>query len=164
MQLIAERRAELEGLLAPLSEAQLTTPGPDGWAIKDHLAHIVTWEQSLLGLLNGVPRHQAMGLSEAVYRGHVDGINRAIYERNQGRPLADVLADFRQSHLAVLDRLGRMTDEDLLRPYATYLPDEPDDNPSPNPPPVLGWIRGNTYEHYEEHIHWIQSLLHQIEA
>ena len=164
MKLIAQRRAELEAMLAPLSETQLTTPGPDGWSIKDHLAHITAWEQSLLGLLNGVPRHQAMGLSEEVYRGHVDGINQAIQEHNKDRPLADVLADFRQSHEAVLERLDRMTDDDLLKPYAYYLPDERDDNPSPNPPPVLGWIRGNTDEHYAEHIAWIQSLLQQREA
>ncbi|MCW5851654.1 MAG: ClbS/DfsB family four-helix bundle protein [Anaerolineae bacterium] len=164
MKLIAQRRSELEALIAPLSEAQLTTPGPDGWAIKDHLAHIVAWEQSLLGLLNSVPRHQAMGISEEVYHSDVDVINRTIYERNTDRPLTDVLADFRQSHEAVLERLARMTDDDLRRPYAYYLPDEPDDNPSPNPPPVLGWIRGNTDEHYEEHIHWIQSLLGQGRA
>ena len=164
MKLIVQRRAELEALLASRSEAHLTTPGPDGWAVKDHLAHIVAWEQSLLGLLNGVPRHKAMGISEEVYHSHVDRINQAIYERNKDRPLTDVLADFRQSHQAILQRLDRLTDDDLLKPFAYYLPDEPDDNPSPNPPPVLGWIRGNTDEHYEEHIQWIQSLLGQGRA
>jgi hypothetical protein len=51
-----------------------------------------------------------------------------------------------------------MTDEDLQRPYSHYQPNDPPHNPAP----VLGWITGNTNEHYEEHSSWLGNLRQEI--
>jgi hypothetical protein len=84
-----------------------------------------------------------------------DAINAHLYRHSKDLPPAAVLSDYRQADQRVLDAIARLTDEDLRRPYSHYQPDEPPYNPSP----VIGWITGNTYEHVDEHIGWMRTLL-----
>ena len=46
-----------------------------------------------------------------------------------------------------------MSDADLQRPYNHYQPS------SDRQQPVIGWIIGNTYGHYEEHQPWIAAIV-----
>lgn len=154
---IRRSRAALEQTIGGLSDAQLTAPvGDDGWSIKDHLAHVVAWEQSLLALLAGRDRDAAIGLGGAPDGEHnTDDLNALLYARHKDRPLPEVLVDSRQSHERVLAALGGLSDADLFKPYSHYQPDDPPYNPDP----VIGWIAGNTYEHYQEHQGWIEALI-----
>jgi uncharacterized protein (TIGR03083 family) len=158
MERIDRAWAELNGAVRGLSEQELTRPGPDGWAMKDHLAHISAWERSALALLRGMPRHEALGVDEATYQSHdVERVNDAIEQRNRGRPLAEVLADFEQTHADVLTALERLTPDDLAKPYEQYLPSEAEAGSSGPQRPVLDWVVGNTYDHYAEHTGWIRA-------
>ncbi len=75
--------SEIEQTVATLSEAQLTTElDTQGWSAKDHLVHITTWEQSLLALLQGRDRQQAIGI-EGGEHGEIDDVNAEIYRRNR---------------------------------------------------------------------------------
>ena len=49
--------------------------------------------------------------------------------------------------------LVSLSDEDLHRPYSYYQPG------SPQTAEVIGWIVGNSYEHYDEHRPWIEAIL-----
>ena len=49
--------------------------------------------------------------------------------------------------------LGGLSDDDLQKPYSHYQPTDPDERR-----PVVGWVAGNTYEHYAEHIDWIKAF------
>jgi hypothetical protein len=131
--------------------------GPEGgYSAKDHLAHLTAWERGIVALLQKKPRFQAMGVEEAFVAGKtMDDMNEVIYQRNRQRPLIEVLADFEQEHRALLGILAGMDDADLFRPYSYYQPDEPgrDDGR-----PILSWIAGNTYEHFNEHAGWLREL------
>jgi hypothetical protein len=48
--------------------------------------------------------------------------------------------------------LGKLDDADLEKPYSHYQPGDPDEKR-----PVVGWVAGNTYEHYAEHTNWIRT-------
>lgn len=153
---INDSRAALEQLVNRLDEDRAVAPGADGWSVKDHLAHVAVWERSLLALLEGRPRHEGMGLDRATYEdGDTDAINAALYAQSHDRPLSEVLADFRATHERLLSVVSGMTDEDLYRPYSHYQPGEPPRNDEP----VIGWIAGNTFGHYEEHTDWIRWLV-----
>lgn len=156
MERIREGREALQAIIGRLSEAELTTPGPpDGWSVKDHLFHVAVWERSLTALLQGRPRHAAMGVdAEAYFRG-ADAINALVYQRNSGRSLSEARAEFEQSHSDLLDVLDGLTNEDLFRTYSHYQPDEPGEDSGA---PIVGWIAGNSYEHYFEHQAWIEAL------
>ncbi len=78
---IADGWAVLRQRIAPLSSARLTTPGPDGgWSVKDHLAHLATWEGMLVALLEGKPIHTAFGIDRAEYDAleSTDALNAVI--------------------------------------------------------------------------------------
>lgn len=158
---IRESRAALERTVDRLSEAQLTTPGSDGWSVKDHLAHVAAWEESLLALLEGRDRNVAIGIdptTSASSDSDVDAINAIVQRRSRERSLADVLATFHDSHARILTALDRLSDADLLRPYSHYQP-----NVQPHDPrPVIGWIDGNTWDHYDEHSTWIGRLIESL--
>lgn len=152
---IAASRSQLESAIGGLTEGQLATPGPDGWSIKDHLAHLSAWEESLIALIQGRDRDAAIGWPGGGGAAHdVDAINAAIQKRSKDRSLADTLAQFGESHGRVIATLNRLSDEDLTRPYSHFQPNDPPFNPNP----VIGWIAGNTYEHYDEHREWIEKL------
>jgi hypothetical protein len=153
---IAERRGELETLVATLSPDALSAPRPDGWAITDHLYHVAAWESSLLALLRGESRAVAVGLSEAEEHSlDTDGINARIDAAGRKLSPDEVRRRFEETHREVLAQLESMSDTDLLLLYSHYQPDAPPYEARP----VLGWIAGNTYEHYEEHIGWIKASL-----
>ncbi len=155
---IQRARAALEQTISRVSDAQLVAPGPsEAWSVKDHLAHLTTWEQGLAALLQGRPRYAAMEVDEKTYlSADADGLNAIIYQRNKDRPLAEVLVAFRQAHEELLGALAALTDGDLFKTYSHYQPHEPGEDSGE---PILRWIAGNTYEHYTEHQAWIQAVI-----
>ena len=158
MDLIATSRAALERAIDVPDESQLLVPGPDGWTIKDHLAHIAIWEQGLIGMLQGQSQHEAMGLDsgdQGVADASADAINEVLFERHRGESLSEVLDQFVGTHAQLLATLEPLSYDDLMLPRAHYLPDET----PPREDPIAYWIAGNTWGHYDEHTGWITSRL-----
>ncbi len=154
---MAREREALEKTFQGLSDAQMTAPGAEGWSVRDHLMHIAVWEQGIVALLNKQSRYAAMSLSRDEWlNADGDEKNALIHERTKSRSLADVRATFHDSHQQMLEVLTQLTDEDLLKPYWHYAPEEA---PSDDKRPVYAWIAGNTYGHYAEHREWIQQLI-----
>ena len=151
---IGRARGELEQVIGPLDPARLDASDATGWSIKDHLAHLAAWQQSLLALLEGRDREAALGVrpGDTVDAEDIDALNAFIVARNRDRPAPEVLDDFRRTHQQVLAALGRLSDADLARPYAHFQPGDDDQRP------VLGWIVGNTYDHDEGHLPAILAL------
>ncbi len=135
-----------------LSDEQMSVPGTGGWSVKDNLAHLAAWEQfMLLYHLQGHPPHEAMQVDEAAMeRLDEDGLNAVLYERNRIRSVADVIRGLYRSHEQVLAALQPMTYADLMKPR---YPDDPEARP------LIGWVIGNTYEHYREHRLAIQAIV-----
>ena len=151
----------LDERLCSLSEAQLTAcTAPGEWSIKDHVAHLMVYERGMVALLRHEPRWAAMQLSLKFVRDSesFDEINAVLYEHYHARSASEVLAALRDVHQELLQALAGLTDEDLFRPYAAYQPQDPEAN---GHDPVLGWLVGNTYGHYAEHLPWMEELLAQ---
>lgn len=167
MERIYRSWAALEQTINQLSDVQMTTPGSNGgWAVKDHMAHLTTWEQRLLAFLQGHPYlyviHEVFHMDKESYKRAIDesgldGLNAIIYQRTKGRSLTEVRAAFQQSHRQVLASLEGLTEADLRK---LQLADDP-----AAVPPVNAWadrvIVGNTYEHYLFHKASIQRLTEQ---
>ena len=141
----------LDRTVAGLSEAQMTAPGEGGWSIKDHFAHLAAWERCLrLQYLQHMPGHEVLGIDEPTYRTlDENGINAILQERNQGRPLEEVLTERRREHAELVADLNGLTFEEMLVPL------DPKDRERG---PLLGWIIGNTCDHYREHRATITKL------
>ena len=149
---------DLQTRLGQLTETQMTTPNSqDGWAVKDHLTHLAAWELGIAALLQKEPRYPAMGLDENwVHQEGVgyDALNDHIFHQHRGKSLAEAQQYLQNAHEALLAALDELSDEDLQRPYSFFQPHE---SGVDNGNPIIGWIMGNTYEHYEEHWPWISA-------
>lgn len=151
---INERWDALQALVAKLDAAGMERPLGDGWSAKVHLAHVAAWERSLMGILRKGNRAEAMGLPQEVWDAHdLEATNGVLATSADHRPLDTVLAESAAIHATLMALLESLTQEDLEKPYSHY---QPADLPF-NPNPVVGWVHGNTWDHYNEHIGWLEA-------
>ncbi|MEO8540297.1 MAG: ClbS/DfsB family four-helix bundle protein [bacterium] len=157
--LIDERWEVLQHLLGKLSDADFERPLGDGWSGKVHVGHLAAWERSLIALLRKEDRHAAMGVSTELWESReandTESLNRVLAERTSGQSLAEVRALSKATHDELMTLLDSMTQEDLEKPYSEYQPNDPPYNANP----VGAWVHGNTWEHYDEHIGWLEAGL-----
>lgn len=159
--LIEEEKAAFLAAVDGLDEAKLSAPvGPEGWAIKDHIAHIVAWQDGISALLNGEPRWRAMGLSapEELTTQDFDAVNAKIHALHAHKSTAEVRAMLEESHARMAATLRNMQDAELTRPYREFNPAAPAERGGK---PIIGWISGNTFGHYREHRPWVEELAAQ---
>jgi hypothetical protein len=150
---------KLNDALDRLTPEQMTQiRDPQGWAVKDHLAHLAAWERSVVVFLQGKPRYIGLGIDEQLWGGDEDIENAAIQARHKDMPLAEALADFRNVHSQLMKLIEPMSDSDLHKANSDFQPHisgERDERP------VIGMIYGNTADHFREHQEWIESLVSQ---
>jgi hypothetical protein len=146
--------AALHATFDGLSDQQLTDPGPEGWSVKDHLAHIMVWDGVPTTILRGQPQHRAFGLDQNAYDrvDSVDQLNAYIYEKHKDRPLADIRACLAQVHADLVAAVTRLTDADLDRSIADFGSDVDDKRP------LRDKIEADSYGHYVEHTAWLAEL------
>ncbi|MBZ0277808.1 MAG: ClbS/DfsB family four-helix bundle protein [Anaerolineae bacterium] len=138
---------------------RMEEPGAQGpeslWSVKDTIAHLTAWMRRSVGWLAEAkagqpPTIPAGGLSDA----NAAILNEQTYQANRDRPVADVLADFRQAHQDVIAGIEALSETDLFgleRLKGIWR----------EPPFAL--VAGNTYEHYPLHIEPLRRWLQQIE-
>jgi uncharacterized protein (TIGR03083 family) len=145
---------DLRAYLETLAPDQMTQPTDTaGWTVKDHLMHLAVWEGGMYALLQGLSRREYMGVEKAVWdSGDFDQINAVIQQRHKDMPLDEVLRTFADVHQRFVGKIESLPEEDLQRPYNSYQPE------SSRSYPVMQSLMGNTFEHYEEHIPWIDAI------
>ena len=155
---IARDWTALQTLLNRLSAAQWTHPrNPDGWAVKDHVAHLAAWQRSVIAFLQGQSRHEALGVSQEIYLSYdEDAINAVIFAAHRDDSLEAVRADLAASHEEILRLLAPLSDEDLHQRYSHFLPAE---EPQGGGSPAFNVIYGKTAHHYRTHQAWIEAQL-----
>ncbi len=113
---ISTERRRLEKNLSTLDEKDMLQPGVTGtWSVKDILAHLVAWERLFLDWHQvdaqvKPPTIMPVGMD----RKAMDALNQEIYEKNRGRKLADILAEFRASYQQILATLEVIPEEDMF--------------------------------------------------
>ena len=113
---IEKERGALETLLELLTPEQMTDPGVVGeWSVKDVLAHLVEWEQMVLGwhatgLRGETPEMPAPGFKW----NQTPQLNQQIYEKHRERPLDEVLERFRASHQEILGVIRGLSNEEMF--------------------------------------------------
>lgn len=145
--LIEAARADLVAAFDGLDEATLTRPGPEGWSVKDHLAHVTRWERvAQVVYLEGRTFAEAAGMDEATSRAteHMraeSGLNDWLHEHDRELTLAQTLERFHASYAELVARI-EATPWDALEPVE-----------------VGSHVAGNTLGHYREHAGHIRGLL-----
>jgi hypothetical protein len=145
---------KLQNWLSTLTDEQLNnTTDAAGWTVKDHLMHLAVWEDGIEALLQKQSRHKRMGLPDGVWGNYdVDDINAMIQQAHKDKPAAEIRSLSNEIHQRLVSTIASMTDDALNLPYKHYAPDTDREQP------VFGWIVGNTYEHYAEHLPWMKTI------
>ena len=146
---------ELQAFISTLTPEQLTTPtDAAGWTAKDHLMHLAVWEDGMYALFSGQGRHKGMNVDQALWEsGDIEGVNAVIQQQHKDKSLQDVLNHLHAVHERMIAKIESLEDDDLKRAYKSY------DSNSTADDPVIWWVVGNTYGHYEEHIPWIKAIV-----
>jgi hypothetical protein len=144
--------------------ALVEMPGPDGWSVKDQIAHVAAWERILIALLTGRSLGEAAGIEDAIF--HASGNdekNARLHAQHKDRSLAAVTTEAAATHAELLRVLANLSWEEINLPYshyqATYLPTRDF--------PIWSWIRGMGYGHYEVHAEYVAdtvAALKQLQA
>ncbi len=148
-------KAALDNFLGSISDTQKHAPSTaTKWAVRDHLTHMAAWHHALLAVLAKRDRYAAMGIDRAwIKRGVTtsDDINAIIYYQHKTKTYDEALAMFEESYRAVRDALAQLDDATLALPFHQFQEGETRDTP------ILKWVEGATYEHYEQHLMWMSA-------
>jgi hypothetical protein len=155
---IAQGWAEINQFLDDLSQEQWTqVKNPDGWAVKDHVAHLSAWENSVIYLLTSKPRHEGLGVPEDIYLSHdFDKINDVIFQNHKDVPLEQVRSESQRIHADYVKHIEARSEEELKLPYRHFLPDEPGEGDGP---PVVAFVYSDGAPHYREHQQWMEEQI-----
>ena len=135
---IAAGREGLDAAIAGLADERMLDRIDETWTRKDVIAHLEAWERRVV-------EHLATLRGGGTPDGSVetDELNERFFVLSRDRPLDDVLAGERDAYRAVLAAIDGATDEELFDGHH-FGWTEGD--------PLADWFRGNTDEHYEEHV------------
>ena len=148
VELIDRSWGELARLVDSIPPDKLARPGPERWAVKDHLAHLAGWERMTVAAIKGESEEAAVGVDKWVGEWDEERFNHLLYEKWAGKSGEESRAYLEQSHRELMELVGRMDD-------ATIHADMPNEPGRPN----ADKIAGNTYLHFDEHRGWIEKLL-----
>ena len=101
-----------------------------------------------------------MGVPDAA--DDTDAVNEAVWLLHRHETADQVLRFSRDTHAALRRELETMSDADLRRSYNHYQPNDPRDPGDDRP--VVEWVAGNTYDHYAEHVGWINQMIKDSKA
>ncbi len=132
-------RSQLENALARFDEEQWLAPSlPNGWSLKDLIAHFGFWEQHTASLFSALLR----GVKPPTEALTLDEINARVYTQNQHKPLAEVRLEEQVAYERLLLLVENAVDDDLFNPQRFAQTEGK---------PLVEWVENNTYGHYEEH-------------
>lgn len=159
--MLAEIEASYERLVAFLDGLDdAAWEGPTdaaGWTAKDHVTHLAVWAASMIAVIEGKPRWDAMGVDRVLWRTIAEGydqINEHIRQRNRHLSPAEARGALEAAHRALTGRVARMSVVDLSLPYQHYQPWA-----TGRTEPLHAYVRGNTEEHYDEHRGYIAAIV-----
>lgn len=117
------------------------------WSIKDFIAHIAWWEKLAAERMAIYRRHEV-----APPMGDFDALNAEIHATYKSLPLDEVRAMEAEAFAALEAVVESMSDEDLFD-SARY--------PTSQGRALIGWVEGDTWGHYDEHLPDVQAWMQQ---
>jgi hypothetical protein len=94
----------------------MEAPLPDGWSVKDILAHVAMWgEMELLDMRRAARGHKPV--LESFGNSYIDQWNHIQFLLRKGFGLEQVLAELGQTRRAILEFLDSIEDERLSTGY-----------------------------------------------
>jgi hypothetical protein len=146
---------DLHSFLAALTPGQESERDQAGWSVKDHVAHLAIWEESVVILFRGGRRHEALGIEEPFYTASsFDEINEVIKVRLEGTALQEAIRSLEGAHGRLMGHLRTLRDADLNTKAREFFPQLPGNDERL----LASLIWDNTGRHFTEHLEWMRNL------
>jgi len=146
---------DLHTFLAAVTPGQASKRDQAGWSLKDHVAHLAVWEDSIVILFRG-GRHEALGIAEPFYAAAgFDEINEVIRVRLEGTALQEAIQDLEAAHRPLMGHLAALRDADLNAKAREFFPQLPRNDDRL----LTSLIWANTGRHFTEHLEWMRALV-----
>lgn len=125
-----------------------------GWSVKDHLAHLSAWANSVLMMVrDGRPQHEGLGIDQATYETEgYDLKNEVIRQARAGMSLPEVQADLEGVYRRFVQMVEGMSNDDLQRPCSAFVEGGQEFE-------IIHKINGNSWSHFDEHREYIERIL-----
>jgi len=154
--------AAFDAALSRLSEEQLTGPvDAVGWTVRDHLTHLAAWADGITAMIRGEDRWAAMGATPVIWEDEAgqeldfDAINAQIAEQHRALTGAEARALVIVAHQRLAAEVDALADEQLAWPSNRFATPAVGDGSTP----IIDYIASDTYEHYAEHLPWIEAIV-----
>ena len=148
---IRTERARLKSLLVGLTASQKVEPGVEAsWSIKDILAHIAAWERLAYDRIQAAVTGNPLKFPLIKGDADVDKFNAEVFEKNQKSSIAEVTAEFQDSHRDFISQIENLDEDFLSKPL-------PFDWAGKLTAQVV--ISANTHWHYVEHAESIEKWI-----
>ena len=148
-----------EQLLTGLSEAQIIDPQlPEGWSIKDVVAHLHVWQQRSIARLDAAlhdtqPDYPAWPAQLDPEAEGIYDLNAWLYQQNRDTPWPSVYQDWHAGFVRLLELGAAVPEQDLLE-VGKYT-----------------WLEGyalievleGTHEHHQEHAEYLEPVLARMQ-
>ena len=146
---------DLHAFLAAVTPGQAAKRDPAGWSVRDHVAHLAVWEDSVAILFRGGRRHEALGIDEPFYAtAGFDEINEVIRVRLEGTAFEEAIDYLEGVHRQLVGYLRALGDADLDAKAREFFPQAPkNENRS-----LASLLWDNTGGHFAEHLEWMRDL------
>lgn len=142
LQRIRASRSELEAEIGHFDKHRLTEPIlPNGWSVKDVMAHIGFWERRIATLYEILTAGEVP--QDTVDNETVDGLNARVHQENQMVPLGIAQINEKDAYQAILAVAENAPETDLFDSQRF---------PWTQGTPFYQFIVENTYEHYDDHL------------
>ncbi len=126
-----------------------------GWTVKDHVAHVVLWDESLVALIrHRVPRRETLKVSDLAWNaGGYDLMNEEIRFHTERDPVATVKARREAGWREVEALIASFSDQDLLRPGSAFGLMYGDNET------LLETLVDDLGVHYDQHHEYIRAIV-----
>lgn len=141
-------RSSFASLWENLSDTQMTErPGPQNdWSVKDLIAHIVWWENTVMSRVKNILAGKDATRSETI-----DEINERVFQENKDRELSIILSEFNANLPKLESLISRLSDEQINDPNLVNIKDRA----------LRDYLIGDTFGHYDMHR---EDLQHFVES
>lgn len=139
-----------------LSPEQLDGPTDNrGWTVKDHIAHVTSWQEGITAVLQGRPRHEGMGVAEAdMDFDDIDTLNEKMRQVDAHFSGPEAVNEAVMKHEGFIMELEAQPEDAVRRTRGDYLPGQ-----EGSEMPFTEWVWNNSGGHYGEHLTYIRRIL-----
>jgi hypothetical protein len=124
-----------------------------GWTVKDHVAHVTAWDDSLVRLLvSGTPRPESLGISAAAWSGGYGPVNEEIRQHTLHDSVESVRSARDRTWREVQALFARFSDDDLRQPATRFGLEGDRDS-------LFDKLIDDLGVHYEQHLGYIQAIV-----